>query len=351
MWATQDRLQRDANNFDLLRMVAALCVLVSHAPYVLWGESWSTDPFYYLFGMSMGSFGVHIFFVISGFLVTHSYLNRRNDLDFVLARVLRIMPALIAVVVLTTLIGVLFSRLSAGEYFTHPTTWSYLNNVLLFRMSYHLPEVFMDLPLAQEMNGSLWSLPFEVVCYGVLFIIGIIKLLNHKHLVMGAFLLLATTVPLYEAQLAELAIPLLQLNLHATLFLLTFFLAGTVLYLFRERIGYNRGVSVLLLLAYIAIVNTTAVNWFQFILFPYLVIAAAFQRAPRLARAGRFGDPSYGIYLWAFPIQQITSSLFQEQGMWLVLPLSLLVTVVLGYGSWHLLEVRFLRLRRKRLDG
>ena len=65
------------NNFNLIRMAAALAVLVSHAFALAIGKS-AAEPFQALLGMTMGSIAVDVFFLTSGFLVTASLLSRES---------------------------------------------------------------------------------------------------------------------------------------------------------------------------------------------------------------------------------------------------------------------------------
>ena len=81
------------NNFNLVRLLAAGCVLLSHS----WPLSGTPgEPFERFANFSLGHFGVDIFFVVSGFLVTGSLFARGTLRSFVRARSLRIFPALTA---------------------------------------------------------------------------------------------------------------------------------------------------------------------------------------------------------------------------------------------------------------
>ena len=102
------------------------------------------------------------FFAISGFLVTASLL-KRGLVDYTISRALRIYPALAVCVFATVFIlGPALTRLSLSEYFSHPTTWNFLTNALLFmNMVWTLPGVF-ESNVLPAVNGSLWTLPVEV---------------------------------------------------------------------------------------------------------------------------------------------------------------------------------------------
>ena len=117
-------------------------------------------------GTPIAVFGVCIFFGISGYLVTDSWLRTPVLPVFVWKRFLRIWPALFVVVVLTTFVfGPLVTRIPLTDYFSSAQTWGYLGNAA-FVFVPGLPGVFDAPPLAGFVNGPLWSLPVEVACYG-----------------------------------------------------------------------------------------------------------------------------------------------------------------------------------------
>ncbi|MDP9940112.1 acyltransferase family protein [Ectopseudomonas alcaliphila] len=155
------------NNLDLLRLIAAAMVIWSHAYPTVLGKG-AKQPLTALTGgqFSMGDLGVAIFFVISGFLVSQS-MFRLNDLtSYAKARALRIFPDLIFCVLLSILlIGPLFSTLNTAEHFTNSRTYNYLiATTTLNFLSPFLPGVFESNPYGSYINGSLWTLKYEVLC-------------------------------------------------------------------------------------------------------------------------------------------------------------------------------------------
>ena len=117
-----DFTQGRDNNFNLIRIVAALAVLVTHS-FALTVGSGNAEPLRASLGMTMGSIAVDVFFIASGFLVTASLLNRQSAIDFIWARVLRIFPALSVMLFLTVFgLGAFFTSLPAPSYFANPGT-------------------------------------------------------------------------------------------------------------------------------------------------------------------------------------------------------------------------------------
>ena len=159
------------NNFNLIRFISALAVILSHSYPLSLGKS-AFEPFEEIIGISLGEMAVHVFFVTSGFLVTGSLIRNNNIFDFFLSRILRIFPALIvSALFVIILCGVAETKLTLIEYFYNPQTLSYFitNSLLIIKsVVYFLPSVFIDNPYPSVVNGSLWSLPWELRMYIIL---------------------------------------------------------------------------------------------------------------------------------------------------------------------------------------
>ena len=165
-----DRFQPTHNNFDLLRLLAAISVLVSHSFSLTHSPD---EPYYkYLGGYDTGGgIAVSVFFVISGFLVTRS-LQSRSVENYLLARVLRILPALALVTLFETfVVGPIFFHGTLRQYFASGAL-DHLLNMFVFFMRLTIPGVFTDLP-HPGMNGSLWSIPAECTFYLLLPFLGL----------------------------------------------------------------------------------------------------------------------------------------------------------------------------------
>jgi peptidoglycan/LPS O-acetylase OafA/YrhL len=162
------QLDRRYNNFDLLRLIAALLVLITHS-FILRGM-YSKEPLVILSSnkLNFSVLGLAIFFSISGFLVCRSVMETRLATDFLLKRFLRIWPALFVNVIFTVfVVGLIFTSLTISEYLTHPQTFKFLFfNISLFKTTQFLPGVFAGKPV----NTPLWTIPAEVKLYLLLLI-------------------------------------------------------------------------------------------------------------------------------------------------------------------------------------
>lgn len=338
------------NNFNLIRMVAASAVLVSHAFPIALGRG-AEEPLEALLGQSLGSVAVAVFFAISGFLIARSFDRADRVADWVAARVMRLFPALVVVVLLTALVyGPLTTTLPAGAYFTDPEVATYVvRNITLARLQYDLPGVFDANPYPEAINGSLWTLFYEVLCYLGVLLIGLLGLLRRPRLLAGVLaayfvLCLAAFLPAVEEALPSRARPLRNLSLP--------FAIGTALYVWRERIPLGWAGLVVLALPALALHGTV---WFRpaFVLWlSYAVFALAYLPGGALRRYNRLGDYSYGVYIYAFPMQQLAVFLAGAAGMsaWLNMAVAFPATLALAVLSWHWVEKPGLASRHRVAD-
>lgn len=326
------------NNFDAIRITAALAVLVSHQ-FALAGLP--EPSFFHL--LSWGGGAVLVFFVISGYLVTMSWYRDPSVWRFAARRALRIWPALTVVVLVTAyLLGALVTTLPLIDYWTHRATFDYLS-ALRMRIDFVLPGVFEHNPYPQGVNGSLWTIPLEVRCYVVLAAAGLLRLLRWKTVWLAM-------IALFMAWFFVTSSADVTGRVHYGRELSAYFLAGSALFVLRpwwqRHAWYGLlGLGALAAVAWLLGWRYTA----AWIVLPYLVILAGTHSTPFIRRAARFGDPSYGLYLIAFPVQQTVMHFFWPGlGFWGAMLTAAAITTVLAYASWHGVESVALRYKPHR---
>lgn len=341
-------LKRAENNFDFIRLVSAAMVLIHHSSPLLIGQPNNYDPFQFLLGLGMGGLGVKTFFIISGFLIHNSWVNKKSVLDFFVARVFRIYPAAIIVVLLSALIlGPLVTSLSLNDYFNHNITHKYLQNISLYRMYYFLPGVFENNPTS-SINGSLWSLSYEFTCYVLLAVLGLLAILKNKWLLLGVFLILMLLNLFGSNYINQLIIPVIGIDLKTLYIPLLYFMSGSLYFSFKDSIKYN---TLFMLLVYCIIFITKELNilstYINIILMPYLIFWLAFQRKLKFNKLTKYGDFSYGLYLYAFPVQQLIVYFFREEmNLFSFSIIALLISLLFGILSWKYIESPALKLRK-----
>jgi peptidoglycan/LPS O-acetylase OafA/YrhL len=327
------------NNFDALRLVAAASVMFSHAFLIADGTQ-NNEWLIRLTGNQsiLGLTGVFVFFTISGFLVTQSYEQTRDPLRFVAKRALRIFPGLFGATVISAFVlAPLVTTLRPSAYFSQPAPYLYvLGNTLLDQTVHELPGVmFVNNPVGLEINGSLWTLRFEVMMYAMVLGLGLLRLLRLRVLV--GFLALGMACLQFDHALGFLG---------GWGWLLAFFVAGMILYKLRgTRILDGRVAA----LAFAGLVLSVPLR--QFIpLFPvfgcYLALWLALNPSLPVIPAARFGDLSYGLYIYGWPVEEgVIWALGGHALWWQVLAIALPATAAIAFLSWHLVESPALRLK------
>lgn len=332
-----ERMVRGSDNALLLRLALASLVLFGHA-YVMTGVPGAGDFIAHAGwgnGIYTGSLAVDGFFVTSGFLVTGSWLRRRQLWPFLRARALRILPAYVLVLVATVLlIGPALTRLPLGEYFSSAGTWRYLLLNLGFIHVWELPGLFTDNPHPSIVNGSLWTLRIELSAYLGLSLLGITHALRPWRLLglCGAGLFAWWWLERQQ-------IP----SMPTVLRLLLLFAFGAWCWLTRQRLRLSWfGFAVLALATWLSHGS---------IGFPILVgigmgyLCLLLIYAPALPLPKAFGDYSYGMYLWGFLIQQCVAAVYPSPTAWHNLALAWPIALLIAVGSWHWVEQPALRLK------
>ncbi len=330
------------NNIDTLRLLAALAVLFAHA-FVL-AEPGARDPvtanLQEILPLQRGLSGqaVALFFVVSGYLVTASFARRGQLGSYAASRLLRIMPALWAALILTVLVATVITTLPAGEFLTQRTTAGYLlHNASLLDLRYELAGVFSANP-SKEVNVSLWTLPLEFGMYVVVAAVGLIGLLRRR----GLFNL-AVVAAFAAYVLAGGKLPLIGSSHDAEL-LLTF-VAGAALYVNRESIPLRGPAALAALVATMALSPLSAplANLVIIVGFAYAVLWLGFSRDVRLPNLAARGDLSYATYLYAALVTQLWLFAIGPFSPWLLALATAAVTLPLAWLSWHLVESPALR--------
>lgn len=315
-----------------------------------------TDPqiLYWYFPV----FGVDIFFAISGYLVSDSWINDPSLPRYLLKRSLRIFPALIVVVLLTTfVVGPAVSNLSLSQYFSSPSTYFYLCNIRLF-VVYWLPGVFGNNPY-HAVNGCLWTLPVEFSMY--LFTPVFFTLVRkHRAIALAAATVIFGVVAIYlKLFYRGPQIAVYGTGVMSALLKSCFFTGGAMLRVVRNSFEPNLKWSlpaiilVVLLSTMFGGLMAAPIYVAAAFILPCSVLALANCTWLPFQKIGRHGDFSYGIYLYGFPIQQIIASHFIGRiSVVEAIMLAFLIIPPIAFLSWKFVENPTLKLkpRRNRLN-
>ena len=339
------------NRFNLLRLAAALAVFVAHGLFLY--RLYAPVPFA---GHSLGSLAVYVFFFISGYLVCQSWMREPQWRVFWIKRAMRIFPGLLVAVVFSVgVLGWWVTTLPALDYWHAPGTWlNLLNNAVGLATVQTLPGVFEVNPFARAVNGSLWTIRYELAMYLVL---ATLAWLARGRcwvypMTAGALALLwqAARVGGWDAAIEAAGGPVAEVFRWRDFcgFGVPFFM-GSAMAAYAVRPQPWMGVvAVLAALGAYWMPSAAGVQVAVWV----LVVLGVFY----VAHAGRPGrhqggggaqlDLSYGVYIYAFPVQQAVTELCLRQGWSLAvcMLLSLVLVVALAALSWYGVERPCIRL-------
>ncbi len=328
------------DNFAAVRLLAAMTVVFGHSFPLTGGEG----PGF--FGSPSSTLAVKVFFVISGLLISESWIRDPAPTRYLARRALRIFPALAVLILVSILIvGPLFTRLSLGEYFHNPRTWVYLQNIILLP-SYDLPGVFERNVYPGAVNGSLWTLPVEFSMY-LLVPVVLSAPFPRYAIAFTALGFSAASLWFTRLHIPEQSLVLWGTNLVNGLEMAPYFFWGAFYQVWVPRRLMNVQAALLVMaFAPLAITGWASAEIVALLVVPYLVVSLGYATPPILGWLARYGDFSYGAYLYGFLCQQIVAHLAPSPGVpWKNFLLSAVPTLILGAASWRLIEAPALRLK------
>lgn len=334
----RERINKE-NNFALLHFLGACMVIYGHQWVLLGGAAPG------LLGNSVSTVGVKMIFVITGFLITQSFLRGGNLRTFLKRRLIRIFPALIFCILVTVLSLSLVSTLRFREYFRW--SFSYIwRNVLLYPW-YNLPGVFESNPYPNAVNGSLWTMPVEVSMYFVIWILLWLKAKIRKEslgrcLYAAVALLFVLLEAWKDVTGVSLSLCAWGTDWAVAMDLIPYMFIGSLFETANLKKYCNIQVAAALLLLGCC-VSSRYIELLTFIILPYFTMSLALCEKPFFAHWFEKNNIAYGMYLWGFPIQQLLICFIQVRAGYYMSPnlffaLSLIPTIGMALLSHNLVE-------------
>lgn len=333
------------NNFNLLRLLLALSVLVSHAPELVDGNR-QREVFTVLFHtLSLGEVAVDAFFLLSGYFIVQSWQREPRLLSFLKKRALRIYPAFIVASLLSVLVvGPLGS--DAGAYFSQFHWAQFLKRMALL-LRPQVPPVFQGQPYP-DVNGAMWTIEYEFRCYLLAALCGMLGLLKKRQLWLGLSVvaLFLSVAPSITSRISFPGAVRLLVNPADMARFVSFFCAGGSFYLFHDRIRYRTSWGVAAVCILVACMfHPKSATLGLATLGGYVLFWFGFAPLPLLKRFRTYPDISYGVYLYGWPIQKLLLWYWPSTSLWLLVPLTCILCCCCGLLSWHLVERPCLRLK------
>jgi len=347
-------LKAEANNFTLVRLILASSVIYTHCYWLATGLE-DKDDLSGILGAPISSYAVDGFFFLSGFLVYPSLLRLASSSRFLLARLTRLWPGLATSVLVTVLAGLALTSTPGLSYLSGDTARFIGGNLTFLKGYYTLTGITCGAEPC-NVNGSLWTLPWEARCYLTLALLGLAGLAKPEF--MKKAVLPATIVcalvwdigPVHAA--AERLLPPGAIWVADSLDRLwTAFAIGIAAYIFRHRIPLSWWILVGLLVVNIAAQQIGAGLHLRVVLIGYAVLCLGFLAAKTRSLSGGWPDYSYGMYIYAFPVMMIVSLVWRTHAYLGLSVATFFGTLPFAALSWHFIEKpaldAFRRSRRK----
>lgn len=324
-----DAMRRQNNNFDLLRLIAAVMVIVGHS-FALAPVEGEIDPLQSWIGITYsGALAVKFFFFLSGLLVTNSLLQKSDIIDFAVMRAVRVVPAIaVSSAVLALVVGPIFTR--DYNYFSNSEVYKFIIGNTLIDIRFNLPGVFTDLP-HKAVNGSLWTIPYEVGSYiavAGLFLVGALK---NKHVAAAICVFF-----IIDSLLPQGGFFLYFFNNTEVRYLPFSFALGALCAIYKDRISLTFGMCLGLMLLSYVLWDSIAQHalFYSSVFFTSLFISTW---RPIVMITPKW-DVSYGIYLYGWPAQQIMASIMPQQPRLLDIIMTTTLAIICACISWVAIE-------------
>jgi peptidoglycan/LPS O-acetylase OafA/YrhL len=337
--ATLDRPARLAahdNNFGALRLLLATLVIVGHSPPLALGYREGDTASTIVRSIAPHELAVNGFFLLSGYLITISVIRSRDIATYLSKRIGRIYPGFAVAYVVSLLLGLL-----AGGAFTASAPVELVRHGLaILRLAQpQMAGAYAGNPY-QVLNGSLWTCSYEFACYLMVLLLQRIGLLARRNLVLGLVVVLVVL-----GTIADVSHIWWLHKLHNPLRLSALFLTGGLFYLWRDHVHYRDRWGIA---AAVGLALCLTSGWTRLagaaLFGGYLLFWSGFRPgSPRIRRIGQTTDISFGVYLYAWPIQNLLVWYNPGISPWAVCALAIPASAVAGYLSWTLVEKRFIR--------
>lgn len=331
------------NNFGVLRILLALQVILGHSPEIIDGNR-SRELLNRVFGtLSFGEVAVDGFFLVSGYLITKSFVERPEALPYFIRRLARIVPGYLVSFWLCLLVVAPLAGADRRTYSLHGILHAIRANLELREPD--AAGIFRGLPIP-ALNGSMWTISYEFRCYLLVLAVAAIAALVRLPVARLRWAVLALTLTGLAVNAAGLVPwrtgPLTDMTgmLVFNVRFFSVFGAGAVYYLFQDRIRF-RGMWALAAGAVLvaAMFSKWTAEPAMSILGGYVIFWFALQSpALKLGSWAARNDLSYGIYLYAWPIQILLLWYWRSIGPWTMSLLAVLGASAAGYMSWHAIE-------------
>jgi peptidoglycan/LPS O-acetylase OafA/YrhL len=336
------------NNFNLIRFILASFVIFCHNIELLEGDR-KNEILYLLFKspMSIGELSVNLFFLISGYLIVKSWDKNNNAWTFLSNRILRIYPGFIVASIISCF---LLGPFAGNEnYFNEFDYRNFFTGLLLLKDPI-TPPIFIGSFYA-FINGPLWTINNEFVCYLIVLLLGLISFIKNKIgwlLFFITFFIIMTIGVVFNIEIIRNFFSnIIVAEFFEIHWFFSFFIGGTY-YLFGRP--YLNRKPIILLTAIITLINfyyNGMIGYALPLFGGYLLLSFAERTIPFLSNFNKLPDISYGIYLYGWPISKFLIFYQPKISYWLLNVESFFIAILFGLFSWYLIEKPSININKK----
>ncbi|XCF07743.1 acyltransferase [Tamlana crocina] len=341
---------RKNNNFDFLRFLFAVFVVISHS-YPLAGSHESEQWIYQVTNgqVVLARLGLDGFFIISGYFIYQSLQRSSNLFSYYKKRFLRLFPALFVVLLVSLLLAPFVYAGNVG-FFENKEVYTYLpNNLSLYGFQPVINGVFDNNPY-HSINGSLWTIRYEFSLYIALSMLFVFRKHQKIQVLLLAFCFAGLLI-IYNGFLYRFAgSSIFGMNGYEILDLGTFFVCGSLLASLNFEKVIKKWFLPLAVLIVLVAIRFNVYDLVKHMVLPIIILSVGFTALPFFSAFGKIGDMSYGIYIYSFPLQQTLMYYCKLDVLQLML-WSVLISILFGYFSWHLVEKKALRFKNRIILG
>lgn len=340
MMTLDEALSTKKNNVSAIKAAAAWMVIIGHA--FAFACNYEQEDFMTVWTdgtYNLGGFAVGIFFFFSGLFIAKSLLSGKYGLKgYAVRRIVRIFPPFIFVTAAIILISGLFiTDLDMGTYFSSLDTYRYMLNCIFFKV-HDLPGVFTDNIYGTSVNGPIWTIKVEVICYIICYILYKIKLLDKKRAFYVAGLVLAGIITIYRLDNVLGAIIILIRPI-------SMFFMGVLYTIYGDRIPINARSFVMAVIGYAALLLLGFPETGMVLMLPEIIcgLAFLFKGNNRVVSVlGKIGEASYEIYLWGgFIGQTVVWAFGGSMSPWMNMWITILAATIVGMLTHWILTTKF----------
>lgn len=309
-------------------------VIFAHVPEIIHGDRRS-EFLTLIFGtISFGELAVDGFFILSGYLICKSWCTRPNLRVFIANRFLRIFPGfLVSALVCALVVGPAFG---ADDYFAKFDWRAFVAGLLRFGFS-GVPAAFSGTHYP-AINGPLWTIPWEFKCYLLVAVSGVMGVFQRSWFWPAVFFVCAL-IYFFAGLGFKVYVPENYYRLGMV------FAAGACFYKYEKAIPWRFEWALLAFLVFFLLLFfKPAAEIAVSIFFGYVVIFFALH-ARVFEGFNKLPDVSYGVYLYAWPLNKIVLWYAPNIGVAGCVVVVLTLSCCAGWLSWHLVEKPFLRLK------